>query len=58
MLKSPKILGFLKSNPTKMVFLPLKAKTVATLMEQNVLPSPLTDEVTNKVLAPSKSCDL
>ena len=58
MLKSPNILGFLKSSPTITVFFSLKAKTVAKFIEQNVLPSPLTDEVNIKILAPSFSCFL
>ena len=57
-LKSPRILGFLKARPKKIVLCPLKAKTVATLIEQKVFPSPLTDDVTNKVLEPFKSCVL
>ena len=50
--KSSKIFGFLKSNPTKTVFFSLKANTVAILIEQKVLPSPLIDEVNKTVLAP------
>src|SRR5690606_21423918 len=49
---SPDILGFLKSRPTITVFFSLKAKTVAKFIEQNVLPSPLTDEVIINVLEP------
>ena len=57
-LKSPKILGFLKSKPTITVFLSLNAKTVAKLIEQNVFPSPLTEEVNIKIFAPSFCCFL
>ena len=57
-LKSPKILGFLRSSPTKTVFFSLSANTEARFIEQNVFPSPLTELVTNTVLAPFMPCFL
>src|SRR5690606_41164003 len=39
-LKSPAILGFRRSKPTKRVFFPLIAYIEARLIEQKVFPSP------------------
>ena len=50
--KSPNILGFLRSNPTTIVLILLKANTEAMLIAQKVFPSPLTEEVIKTVFAP------
>ena len=57
-LKSSNIFGFLKSKPTITVFFSLKAKTVPILVAQKDFPSPLTDDVSIKVLAPTRFCFL
>src|SRR5690625_5504224 len=48
--KSSNILGFLKSIPKSMVFLPLIAKAADIFIETKVFPSPPTEEVTIKIL--------
>src|SRR5690606_32585338 len=48
-LKSWAILGFRRSRPIRMVFLPINANTDAIFMDTKVFPSPEMEEVKSKV---------
>src|SRR5210317_2424488 len=50
--KSLKILGFLRSRPTRHVVFPPRAKTDARLIAVKVFPSPPIEEVTKTICPP------